>query len=31
MSAFVAALIACGWMGLVIGAFSAWQPARKKS
>lgn len=24
MSAFVAALIACGWMGLVIGVFSAW-------
>lgn len=25
MSAFSAALIACAWMGLVIGVFSAWQ------
>ena len=30
MSAFVAALIACGWMGLVIGVFSAWHPGEKK-
>ncbi len=29
MSAFVAALIACGWMGLVISVFSAWHPGGK--
>ncbi len=29
MSALVAALIASGWMGLVIGAFSAWHPGGK--
>ncbi len=29
MSAFVAALIACGWMGLVIGVFSVWHPGGK--
>jgi hypothetical protein len=29
MSAFEAALIACGWMGLVISVFSAWHPGGK--
>jgi hypothetical protein len=30
MSAFVAALIASGWMGLVIATFSAWHPGGHK-